>query len=392
MAALPTFFFFFFFFMLFIFSLGKTDVNPLPNDPKDIERHFFVRHHEPYSSVYIEDRLHSEMSLPRRLRLIRAIPPTLRHGISQELNFVPEDLEACEVTITPETSGTGNTHQSGSLIVHNEKLAQQHIILAHVKAIYCLPRHKRPRIMIRSILESFPSDQVHETCEMAKEWRILSSIKKASYRIPGQKVGGSERFGVMLNGAYPRRFTVAATSADETYAKSTAWAFRIDTGPAEIMVFLNDVAMGSLQLSMAPPDETDKTPAFEEPYGQGAILHFDVNVKNTRASSIIMPLPATSRIHTFSQTDDDLGKKHTHSHDQRSIDFQDEAVEVDPWQQAVEDAKKALDKHLETLPDMNSRQLYESVFQLVAGSCTSGMIPQDIKVCLPLPLLFIRIL
>lgn len=343
--------------------------------------------------MYIEDRLHSEMSLPRRLRLLHAIPPTLRNGISQELNFVPEDLEACEVNITPDTnSGTSNRIQSGSLIVHNEKLAQQHIILAHVKAIYCLPRHKRPRTMIRAILESFPGDQVHETCEMAKEWRILTSIKKASYRIPGQKVGGSERFGVMLNGAYPRRFTVAATSADETYAKTMAWPFRIDTGPAEIVVFLNDVAMGWLQLSMVPPDESGKTTAFEEPYGQGAILHFDVNVKNTRASSVPMPLPASSRIHVFNQSGDDRDDaEHTLSQtaiseeaERSSADSSDEAEDVDIWHQAFEDAKTALNKLLETLPDTNSRSLYESVFQLVASACTSGMIPQDIKVSYPI--------
>lgn len=370
----------------FPFSPGKTDSTPLPWDPKDIERLYFIRQQDPYSSVYVEERLHSELSLPRRLRQLHALPPTLRNSIDQELNYVPEDLDAPHEIDGDFADGTSETMQSRPLIVRNEKLAQEYLILAHVKAIYCLPKHKRPRAMIRAILEDFPGDQIHATCEMAKEWRILTSIKKSSYRIPGQKVGGSERLGIMLNGAYPRRFTVAATGADETYAKADSRPFRLDTGPAEMMVFLTDVAMGWLRLSMVQPEESGKEPAFEEPYGQGAILHFDVNLKNTRALSMSEPLPASSKIGAFDRVggrdeeNAELPTSDAEELERSRYEAQADTIDsIDPWRRAIESSKSTLSILLEAF-DTSRRQLYESVFTLVAGSCATGMLPQDLKV------------
>ncbi|KAI8357553.1 hypothetical protein B0O80DRAFT_445201 [Mortierella sp. GBAus27b] len=360
-------------------TYGKADATPLPKDPKDIEEHYIIRQQDPYNAVYLEERLHSELSLPRRLRLLQTVPPTLRCSIGQELNYVPEDLIYPGETDDTVSEGREMDKTEQSLVLRNEKLAQHHLILALVKAIYCLPKHKRPRAMIRAILEDFPADRVHETCEMAKDWRILTSIKKSSYRIPGQKVGGSERLASMLNGAYPRRFTVAATGSDETYAMAGLRPFRVDAGPAEMMVFLTDMAMGWLQLSMAPPGDSETTTAFEEPYGQGAILHFEVNLKNTRESCTPMPLPASSKISTFSLPDDD-NEEYADLQTMDSAEAeQDPCDNSDSWERAVVNSKVALGVLVESLADANSRQLYESLFALIATSCTTGMMPQDIK-------------
>ncbi|KAI8606696.1 hypothetical protein EDD21DRAFT_360197 [Dissophora ornata] len=360
------------------------DSSPLFRNVKDIERLNVVRHTEPHSSLYIEQRLHPELSLPRRLQLMNMMPPTIR-SIDQELDDAPENLEKPRVI-------SGGDIGVGALTVRDETLGIEHIILTLVKAVYCLPRQKRPRSVIRSILEGFDSSKVFSTCELAKEWKILTSIRNSSYRIPGQKVGRSERFSALLNGAYPRRLTLAASSMDEIYDKAEARLFPLDAGPAEIMAFLTDVSMGWLQLSMAKSNGAGYATAFEEPYGQGAVLHFDVEMKNTRALAAPVPIPASSRTFAFKgigvkeeesgrieddvKTADPVDEQELHIEPQPS-ETTDEAEDL--WQKARDNADLDLEKLLETIPIMDCHHLYRSIYNITLRSGTSGMVPQDIK-------------
>ncbi|KAI1302832.1 hypothetical protein EDD11_005478 [Mortierella claussenii] len=367
------------------------NTSPLHINPADIERLNLVRQNERCASLYLEERLHPDLSLPRRLQLINQLPPTLRLSSTRELDGSPEDLSAPRTVLSHRRSvGKGAHHEA--IIVRDEKLGVEHTILAVVKAIYCLPPGKRPRSVIREILSSFMSSKVLETCELAKEWKILTSIRNASYRIPGQRVGRSERFWSLMNGAYPRRLTAAAAAIDSTWSRTLEHTFQMDAGFAEMMVLLNDFGMGYLQLSMVQPVDEKQTAAYEEPYAQGALLGFDVRLENLRAKADPVPLTSTERMDLLKaqadsqeeeeqttdivSTEDQSDQERTHSttsHGKAKI--KEETV----WEKARHLAATAFDHVLAKVTTDKLKALYKAVYDSVFGSCTIGMTPQDIK-------------
>ncbi|KAF9116130.1 hypothetical protein BGX27_004713 [Mortierella sp. AM989] len=358
--------------------------SPLPIDPYELEQYNQVRQSERFSCMYAGDRLHAELSLPRRLRLINQLPPTLRTSCSQELDHMLEDLCSPRVVSTdiPEDLVGQGEKKYTSFVVHNEILSIEHTILAVVKAIYSLPRQKRPRSVIRAILSSFQSSKVLDTCELAKEWKILTGIKNAYYRIPGQRVGRSERFSILMNGAYPRRLTAAATEIDEIYNKASDRLFQLDAGPAEMMVFLTDLAMGWLELSMAKSVGGVSAPtAFVEPYGQGAILHFDVLMKNTRSLTHPTAMSTPTRIQSFESLQDDRNGDEDGIRKSGSSSSAAEILDekFDAWQNARDRAHADFMKLLGSGVTEDQKPLYKNVYIDVLGSSTSGMILQDIK-------------
>ncbi|KAF9349594.1 hypothetical protein BGX26_012124 [Mortierella sp. AD094] len=356
--------------------------SPLPADPKELEQYNQVMQSERFACLYTEERLHTEISLPRRLHIINQLPPTLRTCCSQELDHMPEDMSSPRVVSgeIPEDLLDLGKYEPNSFTVRNEVLCTEHTIHAIVKAIYSLPRQKRPRSVIRAILSSFQSAKVLEACEMAKEWKILTGIKNASYRIPGQRVGRSERFSTLMNGAYPRRLTAAATEIDEIYDKATERKFQLDAGPAEMMVFLTDIAMGWLELSMVKPIGEGVGTAFEEPYGQGAILHFDVSMKNTRALAEAKAVPVSTRIQRFKRVKDEDDDQHCI---QKLGSSPAAAVildeDIDPWQKARDDAHADFTTLLESGLTEDQQRLYKSIYITIVCSSSSGMLLQDIK-------------
>ncbi|ORZ28797.1 hypothetical protein BCR41DRAFT_344088 [Lobosporangium transversale] len=354
------------------------DASPLLNNPAAIERLNYVRQNERFSSIYLEEKLHPDQSLPRRLRLINRLPPTLRTNNNMELDNSPEELDMPQ-------SIAGNSvakqDEPKPLIVRQETRGMEHTILAVIKAIYCLPRHKRPRSMIRSILSCFVSSKVLETCELAKEWKILTSIKNASYRIPGQKVGRSERFSTLMNGIYPRKLTAAASDIDQVYHQASERLFPLDAGPAEMMVFLNDIAMGWLQVSMARPIEIDQSAAYEEPYGQGALHHFGVNMKNTRDTALLANVPTSIRLKRVKdQTNtENLKEMEMQPAPHKSSETLSDDDDKDPWQEARREAQIIFQALHDGLSIETSRCLYKAIYEIICDSCTVGIVPQDIK-------------
>ncbi|KAG0317270.1 RNA polymerase III transcription initiation factor complex subunit [Dissophora globulifera] len=355
--------------------INKTmDTTPLYNDLKDIERLNVVRHMDPYSTLYVEERMHSELSLPRRLQLLNMIPATMRN-IDQELDEPLTTL--CEARVI-QGDGTG----ASTLTLRDEVMGKEHIILALVKAVYCLPRHKRPRSIIRSLLEEFDSHLVFQTCELAKyKWKLLTDIKASSFRIPGQRVGRAERFTVLLNGAYPRRLTHAVSAVDEMYDAAGERTFTMDASLAELKVFMTDVAMGWLQLSMARSDGTGPAAAFEELHGQGALVHFDVKMRNSRELCRPVPLPISKRIKAFKNFESAAAQTGTETGTLTSTETVSELSEamLDPWQKARDQTEKHFQTLLKTLSAADGRRLYESIYRSIVESGTTGMVPEDIK-------------
>ncbi|KAF9157294.1 hypothetical protein BGX21_004092 [Mortierella sp. AD011] len=364
--------------------------SPLPADPKELEQYNQVMQAERFTCLYTEERLHAELSLPRRLYVINQLPPTLRTSCNQELDHMPEDMSSPRVVsseVPEDLLELGGKYEPSSFTVRNEALCIEHTIHAIVKAIYSLPRQKRPRSVIRAILSSFQSSKVLEACEMAKEWKILTGIKNASYRIPGQRVGRSERFSTLMNGAYPRRLTAAATEIDEIYDKATERKFQLDAGPAEMMVFLTDIAMGWLELSLVKHigegkgTGTGTGTALEESYGQGAILDFGVSMKNTRALAETKTVPASTRIQSFKRYEDE--DENEDQHLIKKVGSSPSAAvildeDIDVWQKARDDTHTDFTTLLGGLTGGQQR-LYKSIYIMVVCSTSSGMLLQDIK-------------
>ncbi|KAF9436880.1 hypothetical protein BGZ76_002722 [Entomortierella beljakovae] len=365
-------------------STVKVLSTPLPSDINVLEEHSHVRQAEPFSSMYIEDRLHPELSLPRRLHLINQLPSTLRTSCRQELDHLSDDLnDPRTVTSKDSESFVGNEdkYSPSTVIIRDETLAIEHTILSIVKAVYCLPRPERPRSVTRAILSSYQSSKVIEACELAKDWKILAGIKHSTYRIPGQRVGRSERFSNLMNGTYPRRLTAAATEINEMYDKTTDRIFQSDTGPAEMIVFLTDIAMGWLELSMVKPIGGGSVTAFEEVYGQGAILQFDISLKNTRDHPDATPGLESNRAQSLKLLEGPRDNKSgvPVSEENSSTSAEEEIPEPCIWLKARNKTQATFAKYVENDLAEDQRSIYKAIFEAVFWSASSGLLLQDIK-------------
>ncbi|KAF9080508.1 hypothetical protein BGX23_002029, partial [Mortierella sp. AD031] len=355
--------------------------DPLLADPKEIERMYLVRHSDPYSKLYIEDRLHAEMSLPRRLAVLTQVPATMRSCIDKELDNDNDDLSGQrDIKYSARESG-GEPHQAATVRIRKEKFAQEHVILGLIKAIYSMPPEKRTKELTRAILESFPYDKVKDTCTLAKNWKILAGVKSMSYRLPGQRVRRSERFTLLMAGAVPRKMTLAAAEVDEYSRRTTERLFPADAGPSEMMVLLNDAATDGLEVSMRPPSEDSRATGTD---GQDTILHFDVQLKSKRS-----PLPLSERsAMTGLQVDRERASKSGDGSGEEGFQLSatvdlskdsDEETLRDPWVVTREWSDREVTTLIETLECKETRQLYQIVYDVISCSGSSGMLLQDIK-------------
>ncbi|KAG0080630.1 hypothetical protein BGZ90_011748 [Linnemannia elongata] len=353
--------------------------DPLLADPKDIEKLYLIRHSDPYSKLYVEDRLHTEMSLPRRMAVLTQVPATLRSSIDRELDEGSDELsKARDVEVSLESQGD---RRVVTVKVREERLAQEHVILGVIKAIYSMPPEKRTKELTRAILESFPYDKLKDTCSLAKDWKVLSSVKSMSYRIPGQKVRRAERFTLVMAGSVPRKMTLAAAEVDEYSRKTKERLFQVDAGPSEMMVLLNEVATDGMELSMRPPsDETGATGTDDH----GVILHFDIMLKSKRTS-----LPSATRAAMTGNQKNQEGAT-TSGVDLRGegirlLISQGEASEsgtekaVDPWAMARDWSAKELAGRIEVCQNKETGRLCRIVYDIISCSENYGMLLQDIK-------------
>ncbi|KAF9956118.1 hypothetical protein BGZ72_003020 [Mortierella alpina] len=357
-----------------------TQVTPLPQDPAKIEQIYIVRHTDPLGCLYVEDKFNLEMSMPKRMAVLKQLPSTIRGCSTSELDYSPDELSAPRALECAETL-------TGSVTTRNEKHDQEHIILAIIKAIYSMPYRRFTRELSRVILGNFSPHVIQDACHLAKEWKVLRSIRKTSYRIPGQNLARSERFASVMSGAFPRAMTAAAAELDAEYKMSSERDFKSEAGPAEMLVLFNSVALGWVQLCMKVPGEGNQGMAFEEAYGQGALVRFDVHLKMSpmptlEAGAGAGPTAASNRLKRSGEQ--------LHEQDDPEIadnvlvkrskgDSEQPHSEIDPWQETR--AKVALDfeAYLETVPSTSRRLLYKAIYEMVSNSCASGMVLQDIK-------------
>ncbi|KAF9905159.1 hypothetical protein EC991_001979 [Linnemannia zychae] len=350
--------------------------DPLLADPREIERVYLVRHSEPYSKLYIEDRLHPEMSLPRRMAVMTQVPATLRSSIDKELDEGGDDLGDPRVIECNVENGDGQ--HLIMVTIREERLAQEHVILGVIKAIYSMPPEKRTKELTRAILESFPYDRLQDTCSLAKKWKVLASVKSMSYRIPGQKVRRAERFTLLMAGSVPRRMTLAAAEVDEYSRKTKERPFQVDAGPSEMMVLLNEIATDGLEASMKPPSvESGAT----ERADQGSVLNFEIQLKSKRP----VLSPATRAVMTGQRGGQESAAESAsgaRADDVQLYIAQREAgvKEVpDPWALAREWSDKELAAMVKSHLDKDTGHLYRTVYAIVSCSESFGMLIQDIK-------------
>ncbi|KAG0366810.1 RNA polymerase III transcription initiation factor complex subunit, partial [Mortierella sp. AD032] len=344
--------------------------DPLLADPKEIERRYLVRHSDPYSKLYIEDRLHPDMSLPRRMAVMTQVPATLRSSIDRELDEGSDDLkEPRSVECTVEIDGDRHVI---IVNVREERLAQEHVILGVIKAIYSMPPEKRTKELTRAILESFPYNKLKDSCSLAKDWKVLASVKSMSYRIPGQKVRRAERFTLLMAGSVSRKMTLAAAEVDEYSRKTKERPFRIDAGPSEMMVLLNEIATDGLEVSMKPPSESRTTDTADQ---SGGILNFEIQLKSKR-----LPLsPATRAVMTGLRKDQESTAA---SADDSRLALQlciAQSKATDQWAVVREWADKVLAEIVESYADKDTGRLCQVVYAIVSCSESSGMLIKDIK-------------
>ncbi|KAF8930326.1 General transcription factor 3C polypeptide 1 [Haplosporangium gracile] len=356
------------------FEAAQSD--PLLADPKDIEKLYLVRHSEPYSKLYVEDRLHAEMSLPRRMAVLTQVPATLRSSIEKELDEGSDDLgKIRSVDVSLEKQGD---HHVVTVKIREERLAQEHVILGVIKAIYSMPPEKRTKELTRAILESFPYDRLKDTCSLAKDWKVLSSVKSMSYRIPGQKVRRAERFTLVMAGSVPRKMTLAAAEVDEYFRKAKERLFQVDAGPSDMMVLLNEIAMDGMEVSMRPPsDETGATGTDDH----GVILHFDIQLKSKRAPFLTATRAAMTGRRKDQEGTTASGVDPRGDGIQLLITQSGSSTEdvVDPWAVARKWSARELAEVIEACQSNDTGRLYKIVYDIISCSEGSGMLLQDIK-------------
>lgn len=314
------------------------------------------------------------------MAVLTQVPATLRSSIERELDEGGDDLsKSRSVNVSLESQGD---RRVVSVEVREERLAQEHVILGVIKAIYSMPPEKRTKELTRAILESFPYDKLKDTCSLAKDWKVLSSVKSMSYRIPGQKVRRAERFTLVMAGSVPRKMTLAAAEVDEYSRKTKERLFQVDAGPSEMMVLLNEIATDGMEVSMRPPSDETGAAGTDD---HGIILHFDILLKSKRAS-----LPSATRATMTGNQKNQAGLTAS------GVDLRGEGIHlliaqgeasesgtetaVDPWAMARDWSAKELAAMIEACQSKDTGRLYRIVYDIISCSENSGMLLQDIKV------------
>ncbi|KAG0197777.1 hypothetical protein BGX28_008715 [Mortierella sp. GBA30] len=345
----------------------------LPNNADDIEKLYHVNHSEPLSCLYVEDKLIYEMSMPRRLALFTQLPSTLRACGLTELDCWPQELSA------PYPVG-GAT----SVMTRDEVHGQELIILSVIKAIYSMPYQKFTRELSRVILGTFAASTIQDACSLAKSWKVLRLIRRASHRIPGQNLARSERFSNVMAGAFPRAMTAAAARLHAELKVTPEQVFIPEVGPAAMLVFFNNLAMGWVQLCMKQSNEADREEALVDTFGQGVLVHFDV-LMNTHIVPEARARP-TPAIKSLKRSGEDAEEEADQDSVEESLmkraKIQSKSIgrtAGDPWQDTLDRVEVDFKAYLETIPNADRRRLHENVYDVVGSSAASGMVLQDIK-------------
>ncbi|KAF9395034.1 hypothetical protein CPC16_009527 [Podila verticillata] len=350
--------------------------------PHGLQTHqYAVRQHEPFASVYVEERIYKEESWHRQLLMLNLLPFTLRSMNPKELNYSQDEL-ASPRTVTMDSLMGSDSAIRSKIQLRDEHLAHQNAVLTVIKTIYATPITRRSLDWTRAILETFDTALIQDACLRAKEWKVLVTVRGSTYRIPGQRVGRSERFTQVMAGAYPRAMSLAAADSAKLFAGLKTWTFDEESSAADMMAITNEIAMDRVKLSMVPPSEPDVIKA-PEAYFLNTRLTFDVVIENllfkeTHISPVISSLKRANRDDEEDNAVDEGAKR---------IKTIEEAFESEPaqsWTEVRERTAAALEKYLGTVPDLQKRRLLQDIFTIVMASEAVGMTLIDIKASLDL--------
>lgn len=346
--------------------------------PHGLQTHqYAVRQHEPFASVYVEERIYKEESWHRQLLMLNLLPFTLRSMNPKELNYSQDEL-ASPRTVTVDTLMGSGSAIKGKIQLRDEHLAHQNAVLTVIKTIYATPITRRSLDWTRAILETFDTALIQDACLRAKEWKVLVTVRGSTYRIPGQRVGRSERFTQVMAGAYPRAMSLAAADSAKLFAGLKTWTFDEESSAADMMAITNEIAMDRVKLTMVPPSEPDVIKA-PDAYFLNTRLTFDVVIENllfkeTHISPVISSLKRADRDDEEENPMDEGAKR---------IKTIKETFEPEPaqsWTEVRERTTAALEKYLGTVPDLQKRRLLQDIFTIVMASEAVGMTLIDIKV------------
>ncbi|KAG0056031.1 RNA polymerase III transcription initiation factor complex subunit [Gryganskiella cystojenkinii] len=392
------------------------EMTPLPMNTNIIEATYKVRHEDPGSSLYPEEKIYSLMSLPSYKAVMSAIPPTLRLCASQELDNTPEDLK--------------NPEQKTNLItVRDEKLGLEHVIFSLLKAVYSTSHDSQTADLTRLHLSKYDPAALTETIRLSKqEWRLIVFAKSSNYRIPGQRLAKSERFHATMTGLVSSQWTSEASRLDELYGQHVQRMFQEDVSRAEMMVILTHVGQGWLKLSMVEESGQSRRRAVgfaddkpsEKPMGADGLLKFDIRMTNIKDATILAEHPVFASViensndNRLKRTMDDeevtekdsleiaarsnkMVKKSEgnidvnsgNSNGDRSSMNKDKdsaapksSPSVDKWAEARQESAKVFEKLTQTIPEAERRNVFRAIFDNICGTEAVGVILLDLKAAL----------
>ncbi|KAG0035908.1 RNA polymerase III transcription initiation factor complex subunit [Podila clonocystis] len=361
----------------------RNPTDDLAHLPQALQTHqYAVRQHEPFASIYVEERIYKEESWHRQLLMLNLLPFTMRSMNPKELNYSQEEL-ASPRTVTVDTPmGVGSAIKS-EIQLRDEHLVRQNAVLTVIKTIYATPITRRSLDWTRAILETFDTALIQDACLRAKEWKVLVSVRGSTYRIPGQRVGRSERFTQIMAGAYPRAMSLAAADSARLFAGIKTWTFDEESSAADMMAITNEIAMDRVKLIMVPPSEPDAIKA-PEAYFLNTRLTFDVVIENLgfqekQSSPVISSLKRADR-----DDQEEISEGLGSTKRIKSIIEETEPEPVRSWTEVRQRTVAALEKYLGTVPDPQKRRLLQDIFTVVMASEAVGMTLIDIKASLDL--------
>jgi len=379
------------------------EITPLPKEAAKVMSTYSVRQEERYSSLYAEDKIYPLMSQPRLRRVLNSLPSTLRLSTNHEQDALPSDLKPpmmmsttlrqqgmIEKVLAPTGASTG------TIAVRDEALARQHVIFTIMKAVFTTSHTPQTADLTRILLSKFDANLITDTVQLAKgTWKLLINMKGSAYRIPGQKLGRSERLTATMVGLISSQWTSEASRIDDGYSRLVERMFQDDVGRAEMMVIMNHIGQSWLKLSIAPLSDVERVSV--EPVGVDGLIKYDVRMRNTRdtstkmdSKSLATPSASMNDSKGLKRTGEvlleceiELGDTFSQSEQFKRSKGKGKGKEVvrtnDPWEQARRDATTAFERHLRSIPDEGRRYLFQAIFNNIEATGSVGLILVDLK-------------
>ncbi|KAG0345260.1 hypothetical protein BG004_003840 [Podila humilis] len=380
--------------------------------------HYAVREAEPYASLYVEERLYKESSWQRQLEVLNSMPVTLRAINNRELDFWSQDFNAPRMLSTDAIMEEGEEEADAvvpkslvknQIVVRDEPLVPVNNALTVIRTIYATPISRKSLQWTQEILGDLSPSIIQEACVRGREWKVLLELRANSYRIPGQRVGRSERFSQVMAGAFPRILSLAASDAATMMEQRTSWEFEENATAADMMVLVNMLAADRLKLTFKHPEQV--MPDDEEIYYLNGRLAYVIRIENvsppaaaaaaaatSSSSSSVIPKPGRKRIadrDEFEEEDGggdgivEAGSRSNNSSKSSNKKMKESATasqrsseQPTTWEEVRVQTVGHLHKYLDTVPDAGRRRFLEDIFTVVMTSAASGMTLLDIKASL----------